>query len=265
MAVTSATDFLDVLACPECGADLDGRPDGAGLACTGCRTRFAATDGVVDFVGVGTEPATTTQRAMQFRPLVRVYERFWRPALTRLLTGVSHDAERAWSLEHLAPAPDATVLDLACGPGNTTRTVATAVPAGRVLGVDYSPPMLRAAVGAPWSGPATVGYVRGDAHRLPLRPDSLDAANCAGAFYLFADPAAVLAGLAAALRQGATFTLMASRRPPVAGGFAGRVAGASGLRVYAPGEMEGLLDAAGFDVVDRRGAGFMVLLATQRR
>lgn len=266
MVMTGAAAFLDVLACPECRAALEASPDGTALTCTGCgASRSAAADGVVDLVGSDdAETVTASQRAMQFRPLVRLYERAWRPAVTRLLTGLSHDAERAWSLERLAPAPDATVLDLACGPGNTTRAIAAAVPAGRVLGVDYSRPMLRAAVAAPWPGPAVVGYVRGDAHHLPLRSASLDAANCAGAFYLFADPEAVLAGLADALRPGASFTLMASRRPAVAAGLAARVTGASGLRLYAPGEIEGMLAAAGFDVVDRRRAGFMVLLATRR-
>jgi ubiquinone/menaquinone biosynthesis C-methylase UbiE len=178
---------------------------------------------------------------------------------------MSHDAERAWSLDRLAPAADATVLDLACGPGNTTRTVAAAVPTGRVLGIDFSTAMLREALAAPSTGRATVGYVRGDAHRLPLQPNSVDAANCAGAFYLFSDPPRVLAGIAAALRAGGRFTLMASQQPRVGGAVAAKVVRPGGLRVYARGEMERLLDDAGFDVLDCRIAGFMLLLAARRR
>ena len=170
------------------------------------------TDGLADLVPP--EPAqaeTPNMRIMESGLLARVYERAWRPVLTRLLTGMSHKAERAWSLDRLAPVPDATVLDLACGPGNTTRTIAAAVPAGRVLGIDFSTAMLREALATAPTAGAMVGYVRGDAHRLPLQPGSVDAANCAGAFYLFSDPPRVLAGIAAALRVGGRFTLMGSQ------------------------------------------------------
>jgi ubiquinone/menaquinone biosynthesis C-methylase UbiE len=107
--------------------------------------------------------------------------------------------------------------------------------------------------------------VRGDAHRLPLQPNSVDAANCAGAFYLFSDPPRVLAGIAAALRVGGRFTLMASQQPRVGGAVAAKLVRPGGLRIYARDEMEGLLDDAGFDVLDRRIAGFMLLLAARRR
>jgi ubiquinone/menaquinone biosynthesis C-methylase UbiE len=177
---------------------------------------------------------------------------------------MSHEAERAWSLDRLAPVPDATVLDLACGPGNTTRTIAAAVPAGRVLGIDFSTAMLREALATAPTAGAMVGYVRGDAHRLPLQPGSVDAANCAGAFYLFSDPPRVLAGIAAALRPGGRFTLMASQQPRVGGSGTAALMRPGGLRVYARGEMERLLDDAGFEVLDRRLAGFMLLLAARR-
>jgi len=236
------------------------------LACASCGARYPVTDGFADLTPP--EPAqaeTPNMRMMESGLLARVYERAWRPVLTRLLTGMSHDAERAWSLERLAPTADATVVDLACGPGNTTRTIAAAVPAGRVLGIDFSTAMLRQALSVASTGRATVGYVRGDAHRLPLQPDSVDAANCAGAFYLFSDPPSVLAGIAAALRTDGRLTLMASQQPRVGGAAAARVVGPSGLRIYVKGEMERLLEDAGFEVLDRRTAGFMVLLAARRR
>jgi ubiquinone/menaquinone biosynthesis C-methylase UbiE len=107
--------------------------------------------------------------------------------------------------------------------------------------------------------------VRGDAHRLPLQPASVDAANCAGAFYLFSDPPRVLAGIAAALRPGGRLTLMASQQPRLCGAATAALVRPGGLRVYARGEMERLLDNAGFDLIDRRFAGLMLLLAARRR
>ena len=257
--------FADILGCPLCHGPLPPAEDGT-LVCAACGARYPVTDGLADLVPPEPGQAETLNiRIMKSGLLARVYERAWRPVLTRLLTGMSHDAERAWSLERLAPAPDATVLDLACGPGNTTRTIAAAVPAGRVLGIDFSTAMLREALTTAPAVGATVGYVHGDAHRLPLQPDSIDAANCAGAFHLFSDPLRVLAGIVAALRPGGRFTLMVSQQPRISGAATAALMRPGGLRVYARGEMERLLDDAGFDVLDRRLAGFMLLLATRRR
>lgn len=265
LTLSEADAFADVLGCPLCHGPLPPVEDGT-LTCSACGARYPVTDGLADLVPPDSGQAETPNvRVMESGLFARVYERAWRPVLTRLLTGMSHDAERSWSLDQLAPAPDATVLDLACGPGNTTRTIAAAIPAGRVLGIDFSTAMLREALADARDAGATVGYVRGDAHRLPLQPSSVDAANCAGAFYLFSDPPRVLTGIATALRPGGHFTLMASQQPRVGGAATAALMRPSGLRVYARGEMERLLDDAGFDVLDRRLAGFMLLLAARRR
>ena len=265
MRLATADGFADVLGCPLCHGRLPQVEDGM-LGCAACGARYPVTDGLADLVPLGPGQVETPNiRVMESRLFARVYERAWRPGLTRLLTGMSHDAERSWSLERLNPALDATVLDLACGPGNTTRTIAAAVPTGRVLGIDFSTAMLRKALATAREAGVTVDYVRGDAHRLPLQPRSIDAANCAGAFYLFSDPTRVLAGVAAALRPGGHFTLMASQQPRLGGAATAALMRPSGLRVYARGQLERLLDDAGFDVLDRRLAGFMLLLAARRR
>jgi SAM-dependent methyltransferase/uncharacterized protein YbaR (Trm112 family) len=248
----AADAFSDVLGCPLCHGPLPPVEDGT-IACAACGARYPVTDGLADLVPPEPGQAETPNiRVMESGLFARVYKRAWRPVLTRLLTGMSHDAERAWSLGRLAPAPDATVLDLACGPGNTTRTIAAAVPAGRVLGIDFSTAMLREAIVAAPAAGTTVAYVRGDADCLPLQPGTVDATNCAGAFYLFSDPPRVLAGIATALRPGGHLTLMASQQPRLGGAATAALMRLGGLRVYARGEMEGLLDCAGFDVLDRR-------------
>ena len=47
-------------------------------------------------------------------------------------------ARIAWAVEHLAPAPDATVLELGCGPGVAAALLAERLPDGRLLAVDRS-------------------------------------------------------------------------------------------------------------------------------
>jgi len=232
---------MDILGCPLCHGPLS-LAEGGGFACALCSARYPATDGLADLVPPEPGQAETPNVCiMESGLLAWVYERAWRPVLTRLLTGMSHGAERAWSLDRLAPALGTTVLDLACGPGNTTRTIAAAVPAGRVLGIEFSTAMLRQALAAGPIAGARIGYVRGDAHRLPLQPASVDAANCAGAFYLFSDPPRLCGAATAALMW------------------------PGGLRVSARGETERLLDNAGFDLIDGRFAGFMLLLAARCR
>ncbi len=51
----------------------------------------------------------------------------------------------------------ATALDLGCGPGNSTKVVAHAFPAARILGVDSSPDMIQEATRA--SAPSGGGHV----------------------------------------------------------------------------------------------------------
>src|ERR1039458_9301459 len=107
--------------CPLCHGPLPPVEDGT-LACAACGARYPVTDGLADLVPP--EPAQAESpnvRIMESLLLARVYERAWRPVLTRLLTGMSHDAERAWSLDRLAPAPGATGLEIGIDSGNTTR------------------------------------------------------------------------------------------------------------------------------------------------
>ncbi|HZE16879.1 MAG TPA: methyltransferase domain-containing protein, partial [Mycobacterium sp.] len=67
-------------------------------------------------------------------------------------------------------------LDVGCGPGNVTASLARAAgPGGLALGVDVSGPMLARAVRAE-AGPQ-VGFLRADAQRLPLRDKTVDAVD----------------------------------------------------------------------------------------
>src|SRR5439155_20545910 len=73
--------------------------------------------------------------------------------------------------ERASTAPAARVIDVGCGCGDTTITLGGRVgPAGLVLGIDVSTPMLqRAAEAARVAGAANVRFENADAqtHRLP--------------------------------------------------------------------------------------------------
>lgn len=92
-------------------------------------------------------------------------------------------------------------LDVGCGPGSVTASLARAVgPDGLTLGVDISAPMLARAVRAE-SGPQ-IAFLRADAQRLPLRDATVDAVVCIAVLQLVPDPVAALAEMARVLKPG---------------------------------------------------------------
>ncbi len=179
-----------------------------------------AARGVPDLAGTVLQSDTTGQRFMRFEPLVRVYERVWRPLFTAVAGGRSPEEETATLARWLEPAPGSCLLDLACGPGNTTRRLAEEVPRGGVLGVDLSTPMLERAMAeaAPTNGNRRqphgwVAYARADAHRLALADGAFDGVHCAAALYLVSDPRQVVAEAARVLRPGGVFAGMTLVNP----------------------------------------------------
>lgn len=97
----------------------------------------------------------------------------------------------------------ATVLDAACGPGGKTVWYAEAG-AAEVTGVDLDPGHLAEAVrfSAARGTAARTRFVAADAGRLPFRDAAFGLVTASDAFEHFAEPAAVLAELARALRPG---------------------------------------------------------------
>ena len=96
-------------------------------------------------------------------------------------------------------SPAAVVADLGCGTGVLAAEVAPSV--ARVIGVDDSPAMLRAARRR-CAGMANVELVKGDLSAVPIGSGSCDAALCVLALTYVADPAAAVGELARVLRPG---------------------------------------------------------------
>jgi arsenite methyltransferase len=115
----------------------------------------------------------------------------------------------AWQepIEWLNIPAGGIALDVGCGPGNVTASLARAAgPRGLALGVDISRPMLARAVRAE-AGPQ-VGFLRADAQRLPLRDETVDAVVSIAVLMLTPDPVAALAEMARVLRPGGRLAVM---------------------------------------------------------
>ncbi len=127
----------------------------------------------------------------------------------RLFTAWRHPAE--W----LAIPQGGVALDVGCGPGNVTASLARAAgERGLALGVDISEPMLARAVRAQ-AGPQT-GFIRADAQRLPLRDETVDGVVSIAALQLVPNPTAALAEMARVLRPGRRMAVMVPTAGPTA-------------------------------------------------
>jgi ubiquinone/menaquinone biosynthesis C-methylase UbiE len=211
---------------------------------------------------------------MQSTFLPKIYERVWRPVGFNLAKGwplgPSTAEEFALARARLGlgragdGGPEATVLDVACGPGNVTRGLAAGVgERGLTVGIDMSPTMLARAVAD--TALPDVGYVRGDAMHLPFREGSFDAVSCFGGLYLFGDPWAALDSMTRVLKPGGRIAILTSRRPRLplsrlAAEFAART---GGLTMFGDTDVTGGLTARGYQDVRRRSYPLMQFVSAR--
>ncbi|MCC8983803.1 class I SAM-dependent methyltransferase [Bradyrhizobium acaciae] len=103
-------------------------------------------------------------------------------------------------IDRAAPKAGDRIVDVGCGSGATTFALASKVaPAGHVLGVDVSEPMLtRARQSAPQG--LQVEFTLADATVYPFAPESFDLLASRFGVMFFADPAASFANLHKAMK-----------------------------------------------------------------
>jgi SAM-dependent methyltransferase len=220
--------------------------------------------GYLDLLGPSEPPSTGPLQDLMLTGIVpRVYERWWRPALGRLMKGLFGPGmaeERRIARLLLGLAPGDGVLDVACGTGNFSRDFARTVGVeGLVVGIDVSETMLARAVADTRSAglDEQVAYVRGDAQELPFKGQSFDAVCCFAAFHLFADPMRALDRMTRVLTPGgriALFTSVRGRSAPLRT-FESLVASRGGARLFEPRELVDALEARGFVEVRQRITG----------
>lgn len=219
--------------------------------------------GYLDLLGHDLESTGPTQDLMGTRLVPAIYERYWRPALGRLmkgLTGPGMGEEIRIARLLLGLGHGDIVLDLGSGPGNFTRAFARTVgPAGLAVGVDASRTMLeRGADELSESDLDNVTLIRGDATALPFKGAGFDAVACFAALHLFAEPFAALDEMRRVLRPGGRIALMTSvRRQLTLRPLKPLIERASGIRVFEGEEIVGALEERGFTDVHRRLSGLV--------
>jgi ubiquinone/menaquinone biosynthesis C-methylase UbiE len=116
------------------------------------------------------------------------------------------DRVTSLAIEKLLPR-DLTLADVGCGTGSLSFELARF--ARRVIGVDLSSEMLRRARAiAKERKLDNVEFRRGDALRLPLQTNSVDAAFCVMVLHFLPDPERAIAGLCRITRPGGAVILV---------------------------------------------------------
>ncbi|MGY3553567.1 ubiquinone/menaquinone biosynthesis C-methylase UbiE [Williamsia sp. R60] len=213
--------------------------------------------GYLDLLGPPEPAASTSLSIMQNPVFATIYERAWRPVFTRLfsLGGTSTKEFDRQLVARLGRAGDRTILDVACGPGNYTRTLSDQLTGeGVCVGLDFSVPMIERAVRTN-SGPR-VAYIRADAHEIPFPDGTFDTVCCLAALYLVPDPGVVLDELARVTApQGEVAVFTSLRTPLTSLPGVSLVAGRSGYHLFERNEVTDRLRAAGLVDIEQTVTG----------
>lgn len=210
-------DILRKLVCPNCGSPrlsnkalsmMDSHRKAAvsaPLECDVCRKVYPCRDEIIDLAGEVAIPRKfSSQWAMEFKPLIVLYERIWRPMVTKPFSDLNWEIDMVQKL--LEPACGLDVLDLACGPGNFARLFGKIVSPGVVIGFDLSLPMLRQGLGAlKKANTSNISLMRGDVTRWPFAQGCFDRVHCSGALHLFPELPQVFASIHHTLKPGGIF------------------------------------------------------------
>jgi SAM-dependent methyltransferase len=122
-------------------------------------------------------------------------------AVERALQSRSAGVYAGFLLPHLRP--DMVVLDCGCGEGTIAIGLAEAVPAGRVIGIDFSADSLAVARRYAASiGRANLAWAVADGRRLPFDDASFEAVLCHSVLETLDDPAKVVAELRRVTKHG---------------------------------------------------------------
>jgi ubiquinone/menaquinone biosynthesis C-methylase UbiE len=168
------------------------------------------TDGYLDLLGEGDVVLShVAHRILRSRLMPSLYEHVAHPLAMRMAMGrkaPGRREEQRIALGMVKLSSGERLLDVACGPGNFTRSFAEAASDGLVVGVDASRPMLAAAVRR--TDAANTAYILGDACMLPFRASSFDVVSCFGAMHLFEQPLRALEGFVRVLSPGGRIALL---------------------------------------------------------
>jgi ubiquinone/menaquinone biosynthesis C-methylase UbiE len=113
------------------------------------------------------------------------------------------------TVEALAPAPGASVLEIGFGPGHALEMLSRKAPLALIAGADHSELMVETARRRlePRRGPAALDLRVAEAQALPFPDEAFDLVYAVNSYHQWPDPEAALAEIAGVLKPGGEVVL----------------------------------------------------------
>ncbi len=157
-----------------------------------------------------------------------------------------------WGLEKVGVEETSTVLDIGCGGGITVARLAEMAVKGKVYGIDYSRDCVN------WSeqynekliAEGRVNILHSDVEHMPFEADRFDLALAVETIYFWPDIARGFEAVKRVLKPGGKFLIINAVYPSEMFKERNeRYLAAGEMSIYSPGELERLLQEAGFDLI----------------
>ena len=200
----------DNYVCPVCKQPLTPTPNG--LCCHQDGVEYPVKNGIVDFVTeLFAKSTSPILRAVdKIDDLAKIYEGpSWLGAfdLTNAELGLPSYEDMVKTLTEMVAAENGVGLDVACGTGIVTRSIAQTM--RLVYGIDISMGMLEKAIEyAREKGITNIRFARGMAERLPFPDGVFDGVTCSGALHGFPNTEEALSEMARVMKSGARLAVL---------------------------------------------------------
>jgi ubiquinone/menaquinone biosynthesis C-methylase UbiE len=196
--------------CPVCRQPLTHKING--LFCKRDGVEYPVKNGIVDFVTEDLTKSTSPvlRSVDKLDDLAKIYEGpSWYGTMDTIHAelGLPSIEEGATMMTEMVDAKDGLGLDVACGTGFITRSIAQKM--RLVYGIDISMGMLEKATEyARERGIGNMRFARSRAERLPFPDGVFDGVTCSGALHTFQDTAEALSEMARVMKSGARLAVL---------------------------------------------------------
>ncbi|HQI02872.1 MAG TPA: methyltransferase domain-containing protein [Deltaproteobacteria bacterium] len=257
--------------CPVCQGRLLEAGSEDSVVCSSCRAAYPRERRLIDLIPGRRTAGSFPQLAMESSPIISVYEGYlWRKnPLFAFFMGITFEREFEITCRALSLHDNDTVLDLACGTGIYGRRITAHLPEGMVVGIDLSLPMLSYAAARFDEGDlSNYLLIHGDASRIPLADESIDAAMCGASLHLFPDPEAAVMEISRVLKDGGRFavSVFSPGQGRLFEWIASMVRTVEGIRGISSRDLEGMFSRAGFgDIVCHHAEALWLIMSAVKK
>jgi ubiquinone/menaquinone biosynthesis C-methylase UbiE len=225
-------------------------------------------NGYTDLLGPAIQARPSlAKRAMRGRTVAAIDERVWRRFIRAVMDlhglPIFLDRENCSAASHFVD--NQRVLDVACGPGDFTRSFANQLSGdGFVIGLDDSVPMMKRAVRD--NSCARAVYMRADPLSLPFNNRAFDVVSCIAGLHLLPEPIGVLHEMVRVLSPGGLIAVMTSYgRESLAARKALELGAAiCGVRIFDRTTVPAFFAAAGLVDIDQQLRGMSQFVTARR-